>query len=196
MKLIFLLILGLLNLFEGKQYTVLGRISSDEKQKTSKNNFCVYVDTSEFENESEIPIKVTVYSGSFEDSVLYYGSSDAEPALGSDVNLDSRKNSDSHDCEGLETWGFYIYYYFYTDLYNVPKPNKRYLIIGIPEFSGHFDYYVEIEASKLFPLWLKIVLIIAGIVLLVLLIKLFLYCYKKKRSSKEDNGPSDLGIAE
>ena len=26
--------------------------------------------------------------------------------------------------------------------------------------------------------------------------ELFLYCYKKKRSSKEDNGPSDLGIAE
>ncbi len=70
------------------------------------------------------------------------------------------------------------------------------MIIGIPEFSGHFDYYVEIEASKLFPLWLKIVLIIAGIVLLVLLIKLILYCYKKKRGSKEDNGPSDLGIAE
>jgi len=197
MKLIFFLILILLNLSEGKDYKVLGRLSKKENQETSKNYYCVYIDTSEFEKDDKISIKITVYSGSFDDSTLYYGYSDTEPIVEEYAKADRQKSPDSHDCQEQEAWGFTIYYYYYTNLYKVPKSSERYLIVGIPEFSGHLKYYVELEISKwIFPIWLKVILVLVGIGLLFLLLKYVYGRIKNKCCSKRDDGPSDLGITE
>ena len=197
MKLIFFLIVGLLNLSEGNDYKVLGRLSKKENQETSKNDYCVYIDTSEFEKDDTISIKIAVYRGKFDDSTLYYEYTDTEPIAEEYAKADRQKSPDSHDFEGQELWGFTIYYNYYANLYKVPKSTERYLIVGIPQFSGYLKPYVKLKISKwIFPIWLEIILALVGIILLYILIKCIYNKIKQRRESKKDNRPSDLGITE
>ena len=72
MKLILILIFGFICFSNEEKYDRLGIISKTKSQTTKSNNYYVFLEISEFSDESELIIATTVYDGYFTESKIYY----------------------------------------------------------------------------------------------------------------------------
>ena len=61
---------------------------------SDKNGFCVYVDTNEFPDDSEIPVKATINEGKPTDKLMYYEIIDTEPKYNNDYTLSLSQATD------------------------------------------------------------------------------------------------------
>ena len=177
MKLIFLLIIGLLQSSFGKKCDVLGRISKSYSQTTSSKNYCVYIDTYDFEKETEIGIKVTVYEGYFEESIMYHIGDNDIPSVLYPTYYESYYSS---SYSGYD-YGYYTYYDRYTYYFKIPKPSERYLFVSIPDFYIRYYGYVEIEIEDPFPVWAIILIVLGVIVFIAIIIIVIIYFIRKSR---------------
>ena len=184
MKLIYLLIIGLFHLSFGEKYDVLIDISKTNYITTISKSQCVYIDTYEFEKQTEIGVKVTVYNGSFREDIMYYIGSNTIPF---DVNPTVYENYDSSSYSGYD-FGFNNFLHF-TYYFKIPKANERYLFVSIPEFFIESDGYVEIGIGAPFPIW-AIILIVLGGVIVISIIIIVIICYIRKSRTRNSTLPS------
>ena len=166
------------SLSQERQCNILGKLSKDAKMTSDKNGFCVYVDTNEFPDDSEIPVKATINEGKPTDKLMYYEIIDTEPKYNNNYTLSLSQATDINFAGGI-TNPSTKYYKYISSYFKIPKLNKRFLIVSIPEFEGKNS---EIEISKPFPKWAIITLIfVVGIALFITWITICVCCAKKIR---------------
>ena len=93
MILIFIFIF--LNLSLQKNCQINDAISKSKYATFTSNGNGVYLDTSELDGKNTISIYVTVNDGKFNEFLVFYGDTDIEPIIGSSVELENYKSSDS-----------------------------------------------------------------------------------------------------
>ena len=182
MKLIFLLILALLNSsIEYGSCSVYDKISKSSSLKVTSPGRCVYLDTNEFDSKSTIQIYVTVLYGYLSMERLYYESFNSLPSQTKNLNYYATVDhySSSH------YYNEYSYYYYdeITYYYKITKPVNRYLYISIPTVSYYsWGYNVEIGVSNPLPLWL-IIVIVCIVIIVGIIITTVCRIYKRRRAS-------------
>ena len=178
MKLLITLIVGLIHFSQPKDCKILGKISKNIKLTTENNYYCVYLDTNEFPDDSEISIKATIYDGSSQEEIMYYIGNDTEPTKdGLYKNLKFYKNTYRKDYIG-NTAIYFSYYDYLSSYYNIPKSNYRYLIVSIPYFNAKKS---EIEISSPFPIWIIALIVVSGVIVIGIILVIVIRHFLKRR---------------
>ena len=130
----------------------------------TSNGNGVYLDTSEFDGKNTISIYVTINYGKFNEFLVFYGDTDIEPIIGSSVELENYKSSDSssYTKRFVDTYTFKKYY-------NIPKPSVRYLLLSVPKFLGSS---AEIGISNGFPLWAIILIVFEALIFIGIILNI------------------------
>ena len=179
MKIIIILIIGFIYLSNEKKCDLLGKISKTKSQTTKSKNYYVYLETSEFPDESEIIIATTVYDGYFTESKLYYGEGDTLPSyIYLNKSKSSYMSSSSRSGYNYDWTNHREIYNHYSSYYKIPKPTQRYLYLSINDFKGS---YVEIEISSGFPVWAIVLLVILGVIIVAVILIIIIKFIKRKR---------------
>ena len=178
MKLILILILCLmhLSLQEERGCNILGKLSKGVKLTTDQNNLCVYIDTNEFPNDSEIPVKATINDGSSQENAMYYRTYGTEPNKNDYFTLPVFKTSNIHSMSGYTT-SYSSHFNYYSSYFQIPKGNERFLIVAFPTFSAKNS---EIEISAPFPLWAIITIACVGSAIIIAAVIITIVCCIKK----------------
>ena len=168
---------------EKKEFQVIGRLSKDKPKSTTMNGYCVYIDTSEFEEDKEeIEFRSTVYKGEFTEDFMHYKGSNNEELNGTTVNFSLYKKFDSSSSKGYDD----NYYKKFSYNFKIPKSKEKFLYIAFPYFKGKDNCYAEISIYTSFPLWAIILIVIAGIVFIGIII-LVVYCIIKSKKNEINN---------
>ena len=177
MKLIFLLIIGLLQLSVGKKCDVLGSLYKKNPLTITSNNYCVYIDTYDFETEKEIGIKVSICGGHFGESRMYYVGNNNIPSVSYPTDYEDYYSESYGSCGYYADSESLIYHF------KIPKPSERYLFVSIPDFykEDYYDFLVEIEIEEPFPVWAIILIVFGAIVFIAIIIIVIIYFIRKSR---------------
>ena len=147
MKLMLLLILGLFNLYEGKNCNIEGQLHKNGKfsikYEYSTYSSCVYLDTSEFSDDKEIELQVTIYDAYFWESDMYYDEFDG---IVTSSGVDVKKYQPRYSSSSA-SYTSIIYYDEISYYYKIPKPSKKYLYVALPRYIGYSYSNIEIKVS-------------------------------------------------
>ena len=180
MKLLLILIFYLIHLSQGDyKCHILGKLSKNNKITTTRNNCCVYLDTNEFPNVTEIAIEATIHDGSYQDNKLFYEIMDYEPTLDSSYTLDLYTTSKYNSLVSYSTKNGYHYDYK-TSHYKIQKVENRYLLVAFPLFDAK-NSEIEISEDEGFPLWAIITIPIVGSLIIATIIIIVCCCIKKAK---------------
>ena len=181
MKLIFLLILALLNSsLESYSCSYFNEISKSNPLRVTSNGRCVYVDTNSLDSTIEIYVKVEYGIATYYDNnYIYYESFSDPPSSGKSVNLNYYEKVDHTSYSN-----YYSYYYDeITYYYKIKKQANRYLYIYIPPVTSYnWGYNVEIGVYTSLPLWLIIVIVCIVIIVGIILTTVW-RIFKRRRES-------------
>ena len=181
MKLILILIFGFICFSNEEKYDLLGIISKTKSQTTKSNNYYVYLEISEFSDESELIIATTVYDGYFTESKIYYGEGDTLPSY---IYLNQTKSSYMSSSSGSGynyDWTYHSKIYnHYSYYYKISKPTHKYLYLSINDFRGS---YAKIEISSGFPVWAIVLLVVLGVIIVSVIIIVIIKYIKRKRAN-------------
>ena len=187
MKLILFLIFCLMHLSsQERDCRILGKLSKNVKQTTTdmKHYYCVYIDINEFPNDSEIPIKATIYEGIHTENVMYYGDIGHEPNSTIVYTLFYPITSNTYSSSGYSSPSG-SYYNYHSIYFRIPKEKLklRYLIVSIPYFNAKKS---EIEISAGFPFWAIITIASVGSVIFIAAIIITIVCCIKKHRKRNN----------
>ena len=176
MKLILLFISILFNFSrEDKKCKIIGKETENSGYAFKNNNYCVYLDTNEFNAFEEVILDIYVHSGHFNEDFMYYGETFIEPNIDSYVTLTKTQvNFDYHDCS--KCYSNYFSYFF-----KKPKITQRYLIMSCPSFTG-INAGIDIT-TRLSPLSIALI-VIGAIVFISGIIILIVFLIKRKKKKK------------
>ena len=187
MKLIFLLIFvfNLLSVGKTKDVSMHGQLERYDYRLISvslSKSYGFYLDMSEFEDvNSTIEIKIDIYNGYLTENEMYFGFTDVLYPYYKDlifhawVNYTSKTSMEKKDTK-IDT-----YYY------KIPKSDKKYLYISVPDFSLYFNGKVEIRVVNhlFFEGSVKeIIGLVLGGIALVFIIILAIYLIKLINNAK------------
>lgn len=177
MKLIFLLISILFNLSrEDKKCKIIGKETENSGYILNNNNYCVYLDSNEFNAFEEVILDIYIHNGHFNEDFMYYGETFIEPIKDSYVTLTKTQvNFDYHDCSKCYPINYFSY------LFKKPKTTQRYLIMSCPSFAG-IDCGIDIT-TRLSPLSIALIVIgafifISGVIILIV------FLIRRKKNKK------------
>ena len=175
MRLIFLFISVLFNFSrEDKKCKIIGKETENSGHAFNNNNYCVYLDTNEFNVFEEVILDIYVHNGHFNEDFMYYGETFIEPIKDSYVTLTKTQvNFDYHDCS--KCYSNYFSYFF-----KKPKITQRYLIMSCPSFKGidcGIDITTRLSSLSIALIVIGAVIFISGIIILIV----FLIKRKKKK---------------
>ena len=178
MKLVIILIVYFIHFAQPKECNILGKISKNIKQTTESNYYCVYLDTKEFPNDSEISIKATIYNGSQKENFMYYIGNDTEPTKDSLYkNLKNYKYSYTDRSSGTTAIDF-SYYDYYSTYYKIPKTNKKIFNSLYSNFNAENS---EIEISSPFPIWIIAVIVVVSVIIIGIIVVIVIRHFQKRR---------------
>lgn len=189
--------------YESRSFTFNGYVKRNTYVTFDSDEYCVYIDKNEFTDVREIGMNVTVYNGSFRENFIYLGQNDKIYSKGDILTLIFNTTCTKYIAG--EYYHYSDYYKEYTLIFNLPKPDQRYLFVSIPSFSGS---YVKLEVGNVSPKpyystdssdssgVIPIVIAIAGVIVVITFVCLLLCCLgklgfgkrrKKKYSSNSNN---------
>ena len=164
---------------------MVGKLSKGAKQTATYSDYyqCVYIDTNEFPNDSEIPIKATLYEGRHKGSELFYNSTNIEPNSTTTLYIViNHATSNTYSRSGYSTPSE-TYYNYESIYFKIPKPKERYLIVSIPFFIAK---YSEMEISAAFPFWAIITIASVGSAIIIAAIVITIVCCIKKHRKRNN----------
>jgi hypothetical protein len=191
MKLIFHLILIIVLLNLCASYINLGKITRgswrDFSTADKPRYVCYYVDTNDFQKDSNIYFKVRLTYGSFSSGYMYYGGANTLHNEGVDLNLPHYVYRDSYS--STSTPGIYLYK-DYTYFFIVPKPNYRYLYIAPPP-TFNYDRIlsrITVYNTDKFGISIWVWIGIGAFVLVVIILSIVFYrCKRAQRKAEEES---------
>ena len=192
MKLIFLLIIGLLQLTEERNCSLLGKLTKKNSLTTRINNYCVYIDTYDFEKETEFEIKATVYKGYFVEEKMCYVGNNSIPSV---LNTESctrycGMNYPGFDEDIDDSYYQHNYNSRFSYYFKIPKPRERYLFVSIPNYAIEYDSKVKIEFGSLSEVWVITIIVIVSIFSSIIIsVIIYAICTSKRKRKDPPSGP-------
>ena len=187
MKIIFLLIFAftLLSIGIAKDVRMHGQLERYDYRLISvslSKSYGFYLIMSEFEDvNSTIEIKIDLYNGYLTEKEMYFGFSDDLYPYFEDLIFHVWTNYTSSSSKEKKDTKIDTYYY------KIPKSDKKYLYISVPDFSLYFNGKVEIRVVNhlFFEGSVKeIIGLVLGGIALVFIIILAIYLIKLINNAK------------
>ena len=180
-----LVVLSILSLSFGETFITYGNLQrTDELVITNRNkkNYALYLDMSQFQDQDNVYIKITVYNGYFREKKMYYG---YNSTMSEEVFLDFYQFYNSKK-EG-KYFGESCYY-DYTYFYEIKKSKKsedKYLFVSIPEFEGsHVEICISKDEADEISVGAIVGIVLSAAVLLAVAIFLIIYFVRKFKKDK------------
>ena len=190
MWLIFLLIISSFYFSkEDKNCEIIGETTI--KSGYSANfDFCVFIDTIDFNSFKEVIIEIFVRGGTFREDKMYYGETSEKPAINSHFLV-----SNTQPYSYIGSHKVSPSYFSYN--YKMPKITERYLIVSSLSYIGLIcGISISVGLSSLAKglIAAGVILCIIIIVIIIIIIVCFIKRKKKRKllsASVDENSPSD-----
>ena len=199
MNLILLLILFFKALTVGNNtFKLLGYLKRYNYKFFYFNDYCFYLNISEYNDVEEIEVKAAVYFGSFTENIMFYRESDTEFSKGQYLNFTFNMTNSSY-IKGPPSG--YQEYNNFTYIFDIPKPNTKFLYISFPSFkaswgeisvnyniSGSSDSSDSSSSSDTYEsssfTQVYIICIVFSLIGFIIIVIIIFYCFRKARRSR------------
>ena len=177
MKPLLLLIIFFILSKEDKNCRIISKITEESGQDRMYYDYCVYIDTDEFNNFEEIIIEANVRSVLIE-NFLYYGETPDEPIKDSYVKL--TKTQKHFKWGGSNKGPFRPSYYYH---FKKPETTERYLLVSCPQFISstcccEISFFIEMSS------WAISLIVIGSIIFGVAIVIIIIICLVKRKKKR------------
>ena len=163
---------------EDKKCKIISKITEKSEQDRMYYDYCVYIDTNEFNNFEDIIIEANVDGGVINERFLYYGETSDEPIKDSYVTLTKTQT--------YFEWrmGKKIYFLSNTNYYfKKPETIERYLVVACPEFvmstcCCEISFFIEMSSLAISLIVIGSIIFVAVIVIIIII------CLVKRKKKK------------